>query len=293
MKNSIISFIPRAAFLAASLLIVCCCTKSGAEIGREDQMRFEPSLPQTKASDSAFEAGDSFGIYAVEYEGSHPAPLQISGNWANNSKSTFDGSKWTVAPPIYWKDDSKFDVFAYYPYIAEPNSVDDLAFNVLSDQRQEGFTQSDLMWAKAQGVSRTDGAVKLNFRHKLSRLDINLVKGEDYEGELPQTAEVRIMNTVTSALLSLETGDIEKNPTGVSGTILAHQWETGRYSAIVVPQKILNQVPMVEIVVNGVSYLLSTKFIFESGVRHTMNITLSSNPEKVIINIGGGIEGWN
>ena len=293
MKNSILSFIPRAGVLAAALLLAFACTKSGAEPGIDDQMRFEPALPQTKASDSAFEEGDSFGVFAVEYEGSIPAPLQLSGNWANNSSSTFDGTKWTVTPPIYWKDEAKFDVFAYYPYCSEPNSVDDLLFNVLADQRQEGFTRSDLMWAKAKGVSRSDGAVKLNFRHKLSRLDINLVKGDDYEGELPQTAEVRIMNTVTSALLSLETGDIEKNPAGVSGTILAHQWETGRYSAILVPQKILNQVPMVEIVVNGVSYLLSTKFVFEEGVRHTMNITLSSNPEKVIINIGGGIEGWN
>ena len=67
MKNSILSFIPRAGVLAAALLLAFACTKSGAEPGFDDQMRFEPALPQTKASDSAFEEGDSFGVFAVEY----------------------------------------------------------------------------------------------------------------------------------------------------------------------------------------------------------------------------------
>ena len=66
MKNSILSFLMRSAALAATLLLAYGCTKSEAESGSRNQMRFEPSLPQTKASDTAFEAGDSFGIYAVE-----------------------------------------------------------------------------------------------------------------------------------------------------------------------------------------------------------------------------------
>ena len=256
-------------------------------------MHFVPSFPGTKASDTAFEAGDSFGIYVVEYDNLVPAPLQLSGNWANNAEASFDGSVWKVAPEIWWKDDAAFDVIAYYPYDREPGSVDDYIFEVRGDQSADGFTLSDLMWAKAEGVERSGGDVVLNFRHKLSRLDINLVKGEDYEGELPETAEVRIMNTVTTASMDLERGEIEKNPYGKEGTIKAHPNGVGSYSAIVVPQMLLNQVPLVEILVNDVSYIVSSKFIFESGVRHTMNVTLSSDPNKVVINIGGGISAWN
>ena len=283
-------------------IILCCATALSAlagcskqEVQEKDEavMRFIPSLPGTKATDSAFEAGDSFGIYAVEYEGATPAPLQLSGNWANNSKSTFDGNLWTVSPKIWWKDDARFDVIAYYPYVPEPQSVDDYIFEVRDDQRTDGFTLSDLMWAKATGVERAGGDIALNFKHKLSRLDINLIKGEDYEGDLPATAEGRIMSTVTTALMDVERGEIEKNPYGTTGTIIARQWEAGRYSAIIVPQKLLYQVPLVEIIVNNVSYLVSSKFIFEAGIRHTMNITLSSDPNKVVINIGGGISGWN
>lgn len=261
--------------------------------GDEAVMRFIPSLPGTKATDSAFEAGDSFGIYAVGYEGLMPAPLQISGNWGNNSKATYDGNSWNVSPKIWWKEDSKFDIIAYYPFDKDIASVDDYLFEVKADQRQGGYTQSDLMWAKTTGVERSVGDIKLNFKHKLSRLDINLIKGDDYEGDLPSNAEVRIMSTVTTAVMDIERGEIEKNPYGVNGTIIARQLGTGKYSAIIVPQKLLNQVPLVEILVNNISYLVSAKFIFESGVRHTLNITLSSDPNKVVINIGGGIENWN
>ena len=276
---------------AAALLAGC--SKQAVPAGDMNEMHFIPSLPATKATDTAFESGDSFGIYAVEYEGGVPAPLQVSGNWANNSMCTLEGGSWTVDPKIWWKDDTSFDILAYYPYDENIISVDNYMFEVQPDQRAEGFTLSDLMWAKAKGTERSGGDIVLNFRHKLSRLDINFIKGEDYEGDLPEEAEVRVMNTIGSALLDIERGEIEKNPYGKAATILAKQLGTGKYSAIVVPQKLMNQVPLVEILVNDVSYLISSKFIFESGVRHTMNITLSSDPNKVVINIGGGIDDWN
>lgn len=120
-----------------------------------------------------------------------------------------------------------------------------------------------------------------------------MIKGEDYEGELPTTAKVVVMNTVSSALVGLETGDVQKYPYGIEQNIQARQIGEGRYSAIIVPQKILNQVPLVEITINDISYLISTRFIFESGKRHTIDITLNSDPNKALINIGGGIESWN
>ncbi len=84
------------------------CAKSNPSPEDEALMHFVPTLPGTKATDSAFEAGDSFGIYAVEYAEGIPSPLQISGNWANNAKASFDGSRWTVTPPIWWKDGAIF-----------------------------------------------------------------------------------------------------------------------------------------------------------------------------------------
>ena len=280
-------------YLAAALLAATSCSK---EEGNSDngQLLLAPALPNmSKATETEFESGDRFGIYAVEYKEDAPLPLQLSGNWANNSMALYNGTNWSISPVIWWNNASKLDVIAYYPYNSNPNSVDNYLFTIEEDQRESGFTLSDLMWAKAKGAERSAGAVALNFRHKLSRLDIKLIRGDDFEGDIPADALVRVMGTVSSAIMDMESGGIEKNPQGKEMTITAHQRGVGEYSAIIVPQKILNQIPLVEILVNNVSYLVSSRFIFEEGVRHTLNITLNSDPNKILITIGGGIEDWN
>ena len=280
-------------YLAAALLATTSCSK---EEGNSDngQLLLAPVLPNmSKATETEFESGDRFGIYAVEYKEDAPLPLQLSGNWANNSMALYNGTNWSISPVIWWNNASKLDVIAYYPYNSNPNSVDNYLFTIEEDQRESGFTLSDLMWAKAKGAERSAGAVALNFRHKLSRLDIKLIRGDEFEGDIPADAVVRVMGTVSSAIMDMESGGIEKNPQGKEMTITAHQRGVGEYSAIIVPQKILNQIPLVEILVNNVSYLVSSRFIFEEGVRHTLNITLNSDPNKILITIGGGIEDWN
>ena len=280
-------------YLAAALLAATSCSK---EEGNSDngQLLRAPALPNmSKATETEFESADRFGIYAVEYKEDAPLPLQLSGNWANNSMALYNGTNWSISPVIWWNNASKLDVIAYYPYNSNPNSVDNYLFTIEEDQRESGFTLSDLMWAKAKGAERSAGAVALNFRHKLSRLDIKLIRGDDFEGDIPADAVVRVMGTVSSAIMDMESGGIEKNPQGKEMTITAHQRGVGEYSAIIVPQKILNQIPLVEILVNNVSYLVSSRFIFEEGVRHTLNITLNSDPNKILITIGGGIEDWN
>ena len=280
-------------YLAAALLATTSCSK---EEGNSDngQLLLAPALPNmSKATETEFESGDRFGIYAVEYKEDAPLPLQLSGNWANNSMALYNGTNWSISPVIWWNNASKLDVIAYYPYNSNPNSVDNYLFTIEADQRESGFTLSDLMWAKAKGAERSAGAVALNFRHKLSRLDIKLIRGDEFEGDIPADAVVRVMGTVSSAIMDMESGGIEKNPQGKEITITAHQRGVGEYSAIIVPQKILNQIPLVEILVNNVSYLVSSRFIFEEGVRHTLNITLNSDPNKILITIGGGIEDWN
>lgn len=304
----------KAIFIAFGIAVLAAsgCTKTELRKGDEGQMHFSPALPGTKATDTSFEEGDAIGIYALEYVDGVASPLQLSGNWANNAKAVLHDGSWEVSPAIWWKEDCKFDIISYYPYCSGDDqlivqwsaqgstghsggikSVDDMPFSVQLDQRESGYTRSDLMWAKTVGVTRTDGDIPLNFKHKLSRLDINLIKGPDYEGEIPADAEVRIMSTVPSALVNLESGDVERDIYSSEKTITAHQNGRGSYSAIIVPQMLLNNVPLVEIIAGDVSYILNCRFQFESGVRHTLNITMTSDPDKAVINIGGGIENWN
>lgn len=276
--------------LPVLLLSVVSC--SGMVESPEGRMKFNPSLPDhgTKATDTAFEVSDAIGIYAVDAEA---GALELSGNWANNARGVYDGGDWNVSPAIYWNGDSRFNVYAYYPYTQDVNSVEDFRFPLKLDQNVDGYTLSDFMWARNVSAGPEDGAVALQFTHRLSRIDINLVKGVDYEGELPEDAVVKIHGTVPVAIVDLTSGDVVKDPEAVVAPIIAHRNASGSYSAIMVPQKLLSQIPLVEVIMKDVSYLLSSKFIFDAGVRHTMNVMISTNPDKAIINIGGGIDEWN
>ena len=278
-------------------LLVGGCTKSDDEITSSKEMRFVAEYPSvTRATSSAFETGDVMGIFVTQHEGDVALPLQVSGNYANNSKGTFDGSKWSNSPSIFWAE-GKFDIYAYYPY-GKPASVDEYTFTVALDQSTpktadalSGYEASDFLWAKAEGVSQM-GTVPLTFNHRLSKIVVNLIKGEDYAGEVPTEAIVRIHSTVPAAKIDLASGMVVMDSYVTPQSIRTKKLEDGVYTAIIVPQRLQTRRPFIEIVSEGVSYLVESSFVFRSGIQHTINITLNNNPDKVKIEIGGEIEGW-
>jgi hypothetical protein len=285
-------------YLFAILLLAACSKFSGVE---DDPMvvRFNLVYPsQTKASATAFESGDVTGIYMTENSNGIASPLQVSGNAVNNAAITFDGTSWTSNPKLFWDKGVKYDVYGYYPY-GKPASVDDYSFSVAADQSTKeedgtlgGYEASDFLWAKTEGVTYPD-VVNLTFSHKMSRLVVKLVKGSDFEGDIPDDVVVKVHSTVPDALIDLSSGAVVKDNYGSATTITMQKEGTSTFAAIVVPQRIENKQPLVEIITNNVSYLVESRFVFKSGVQHTISITLASDPAKVKIDIGGEINGWN
>ena len=275
------------------------CAKVESHIDSTDVMRFEAAYPSTRATETGFEAGDTIGVYISGYEDGKPVPLQLGGNYKNNNPVIFDGHNWTADPVIYWEE-GFYDIFAYYPFL-RPESVDKLDFSVQANQNDEGdgkapagYEASDFLYATAKGLTKDDGAVRLAFSHLMSCLRINLVKGEDFKGDIPDDVTVYVHNTVTRAVIDLSSGDVVKNPRASAGSIIARRDNAASYSAIIVPQMIESKMPLIEIVCCGVSYLIESRFTFKTGVRHTFNVTMSGNPDKIKIEIGGELdEGWN
>lgn len=285
--------------LTAASFMLGGCSKSESEVLESNEMRFTATYPTvSRATGSAFETGDAMGIYVTQYNGEAPLPLQLSGNYANNAKTVFDGSVWKSSPVVYWED-GKFDVYAYYPYM-NISSVDEYPFTVALDQSTEetsdalsGYEASDFLWAKATGVSRM-ASVPLTFTHKMSKLVINLIKGADYSGDIPTDAVVRIHNTVPAAIVDLASGIVTKNGYESAQSITAKKVSDGVYAAIIVPQRLDTKRPLVEVLSKGVSYLIESSFVFKAGTQHTINVTLNNNPDQVKIEIGGEIEGgWD
>ena len=203
--------------LATLALLVMGCEKEDSYQVEEGAMRIEVLHPSaTRATETAFESGDVIGLYATEYAGEVAAPLQISGNWANNVATTYNGSVWTPAKKIFWSE-NKMDVYGYYPYMT-PTSIDEHLWSVQLDQSTpetadalSGYEASDFLWAKATGVEQTNGDVQLQFKHKCTKMVIKLVKGEAFTDEFPNDTEVYLHSTVPTATINFTTGNISKD----------------------------------------------------------------------------------
>lgn len=289
-----------AACLGLALCLAGCGQEEMTEAGEQpaDVMRFNLTHPdegaRTRVTETHFEKDDRIGLYVCTAE----APLEVGGNYVNNALLTFNGSAWHPERPIFWNNGS-YDVYAYYPQVSPVTSVDDLPFSVATDQQAAGNEQtpggyeaSDFLWASAKKQTADNEAVKLNFRHCMSKLTVRLVKGPDYDGdELPE-AEVYVHNTVTEATVDLAVGIVTPAKFGKLHTVKAKAAGKDEYTAVLVPQRIANRVPLIEVVMKGVSYLVETNFRFKQGIHHTFTLIISKNPEQVKIEIGGELENW-
>lgn len=295
MKHNIIS--PLSVILLA--IGMASCADEAMEPNSEPangkvEMEFTFSHPsQSRATETSFENGDVVGLYVAE----ESLPLEIAGNTVNNERLTFNGSAWKSARTLYW-DKGRYNVYAYYPRLDAISSISDLEFEVKTDQSateggMSNFEASDFLFASAKGVVASTSPVNLQFSHVMSKMSIRLIKGEDFEGDLPEHATVYIHNTVTEANIDLAAGVVTKAPKSASKTIIARQDGPTAYSAVVVPQRLVNRVPLVEIVMNDVSFLYESKFVFKPGVHHIVNLVVDKNPEQVKIEVGGEITNWD
>ena len=277
---------------AMTALALTACSSDDEQVftPAEGEIQLQMVHPaQTRATDTSFENTDEIGVYVTTAD----SKLQLGGNVVNNEKFVYNGTSWSSPRKVYWNK-GNHNIYAYYPYSDKVNDVEDYQFSVQTDQSTaEGYTKSDFLWASVSNQAATNTAVKMQFAHKLSCVNVVLEKGESYEGEIPTNTEVYLYSTVPDALISLTTGDACKDSYGATASIRCFQESATRYKAIVVPQNLTSRRPIVEVVIGNVSYLMEGTISYKPGMRHTLTVTLEQDPEQIKISIGGEIEGWN
>ena len=286
--------------VALSIMIFAACSSDNdvsteaPKSAKETPMTFDVIHPsQTKATATEFENGDKIGVYIAKTD----MPLEIGGNTLNNEQLTLTSGTWTPSKNLFW-DEGTYNAYAYYPYM-DVTSIEDQPVSVATDQsspetdgKLSGYEASDLLYAKTSNVAASTSPVTLNFKHIMSKLTIRLVKGEDFEGDMPTDAEIFIHNTVPTATFDISAGIVTRDIKGKKATIKARQESDFQFGAIIVPQRLDNRVPLVEVIMKGVSYLFESKFLFKPGVDHLVNLVITDNPEQVKIEVGGEIENW-
>ncbi len=280
------------------LLAVGCDQEENLTQYAPNEIRVVASMADTRATLTHFEAGDQMSLYAVEYEGDEVLPLQLGGNYLNNELLTYDGGAWSADRALYWSE-QPCDFYGFYPY-QELNTLSDYLFELPTDQNRaetqsalSGYEEADLMWAKAEKVSREEGTVNLRFGHMLSRLIVKLQRGAEFEGELPEEITVHLYNTVTTAKVDFVNGTLQHYSQGAKNTIIMKRLSEDTFAAIVVPQNIERRTPLVEVTMEGIAYLLNYSMSFRPGRQYTITVVLNTSPdqEKIEISIGGEIEG--
>ncbi|MBR5035199.1 MAG: fimbrillin family protein [Bacteroidales bacterium] len=281
----------RILYIVFALFLICACDKQNNDL---NQIRFNIGFPATKATSTAFEAGDELSLYAVEYEDGMQMPLQIGGNYLNNEKVVYDGNDWAGARTLYWSD-KPCDFYALYPYQAEITSVDQYPFSVAQDQNGTGYEASDLLFAKVENVAQSAGVVDLHFKHMMSKCVVEVVKGATFEGVIPDDIVCHIYNTCTSCKVDCVAGTLEKDPFGAKKTITMNKLSNTRFEAVVVPQNIENRTPLIELTMGGIAYLLDYSLSFRPGYVHTITVNVNTSPdqEMIEISIDPGIDDWN
>lgn len=285
--------------ILALATLMSCQKEVPATLVDDGQIRFELGLPATKVTAENFEAGDAVSLWAVEYTSEEAPELQIGGNYFNNETLNYDGTSWAADRTLYWSDNA-CDFYAVYPSIS-PTSVESYLFEIAADQNSaetedalSGYEASDLLFAKAEAVSREDGTVSLKFKHMMSKCVVNIVKGEEFEGDLPEDIAVHIYNTVTTADLNLSNGSIEKYALGKRNTITMKKVSADKFEAVVIPQNIERRTPLIEISMGGIAYLMEYSLSFKPSYVHTINLTVNTSPdqEKIEISIDADAGGW-
>lgn len=243
----------------------------------------------SRATDLAFEVGDKIGLYVVNHnaDGS-AAALQVSGNHVDNMQYTYN-STWTPATQTYWIDNSTHaDFYLYYPYTSSITSIDAMPYSVKANQSQlSDYKAGDLMIGKTIDVAPTQLSVKIEAKHVMSQMTINLVAGNGFTDATLAAAKisVKVNRLKTKATANLATGAV--TAIGDDTDIIPYKVANNSYKAIVVPQ-LVGEGNLITINVDGRDFNLpkTSNFTgFEAGKKHNFNVTLSKTSNGVNVNI--------
>lgn len=242
---------------------------------------------QTRVNDAGFCDGDEVGIYVVDYDGEIPGELLDDGNRGNNVRHTFDEAnyKWDGAYDLYFKDSkTNVDIYGYYPF-GSPINVKEYAFEVQKDQSTSaaygkigGYEASDFLWGKTENVAPTDKVIKLGFRHLMASARVTLTEGDGFDdGEWASLEKtVLLLNTKRESIINLATGEVT-SAGDIPSTGTIPYVDGSDYRAIIVPQSVDAETPLISITVGGTPYVLkkSEEFTYTPSKLHNFTITVN------------------
>ena len=275
-------------------LAACSSNEEFKQIGNCEIKLSSTLLVQTRAAQDiqseAFESGESVAVFINEDSSSpstsYDQPLQYD--------VEDDGSLTTTNPQYFPQNGNGVNIVAVYPFEAAQNvEVTETAalFSVQSDQSTEdNYKASDLMVGEptSKPVYRTTSNVTLQFKHCLSKININIKVGDGVDANDLDGARVTIYTETNDATFDVQSGVITAvgsqgqaaSPFVTVGDLTASGNGFEGMSAIIIPQDISAGSHFISIATNNQTtyrYNLPNTvnlISFEPGKAYTYNLTV-------------------
>ena len=264
MKKSLLIL---SAMLAA---VACQTTPQDPEVKPAEDVKLPVRIVpvMTKATDTNFESGDAIGVTIT----------RTAGAVATNAPMTYDGNEF--AGDIYWYPEGTdgATVTAYYPYAATvPTS-----FSVEADQ-SAGTSASDFIAGAKENVLPSAYAVTIPFKHKLTRLVLNVTNNA--EGE---PVSISLKGAKLTALIA-EDFSASVDETSAAGSVKAFKKDASTYVAIIPPQTVALIASVETAGGNELSQSLNEVELLP-GKQYTISMIV--NPSDLKVALSGEIEDW-
>lgn len=302
---------------AAVLAFAACQNNDDAVIESNDLVPLQVSVAnldvtqsvETRAANSAWEAGDNIGILAVKTGSSYTAlatqcnPSNMKYQFNNGTDYETSGTTYRTfaanTTPVYLPaNGDAIDVFAYYPWtdgvtIANASSH---AINVADQTTQKNIDYmvtgrtSKTTQGGSQDIVKNYPTCQLKFRHALTKLQFNLKAGSgmlasDITGASPLTITIPA-GWKTTANLDLFSGSITSlsgTGTAITPLVMATPgaWTTPTgtadksFEAIVLPQEI--SATTATLTMGSATYTFTIPAVtYEAGNMYVYDITVNA-----------------
>lgn len=267
--------------------------------------------PATRASNNLWALNDKIGVFMVK-NGTISSMGTASNRLATNIQyqTTAAGESVSLTPvssPIYYPmGDDKVNFVAYYPYTATLPTATTYAVNVGTVAAYADLAKVDLLYhSSTDAYSRYNAAASLTFKHKLSKVVINVTRGAGVTSDLKAGMVTKITGTPTKAAFDLTKGTLGSLNTTTLMNVAPQQTATSAATkyvaeAILVPHAAgttyTNRAMTFTINDITYTYAIPTTVTFEEGKVYTYNLILSAAgvvlKETTISNWGEGTAAW-
>ncbi len=254
----------------------------------EEDFSFNPNEIRLTSTVNSMTRINSFDVQSTQIESGQQVGVKIEGAESEHSNIAWtvgNNGELTTNDPICWGA-GDITVYAYHPYNSGVDFNNSFDFRVSDDQTDDGYKNSDLMWAYTTSPQTTK-AVELNFTHKLSKINVVLENSSESDVNL-NNATITICNVNRATTFEPWSGHFYNE--FESGDILAGT-ATNQASAIIVPQYISSGKKFIKIEAEGKTYYytLNNNKQFEPGMVYTFRLSIKAS---VVVSLSETVTNW-